>query len=92
MITGFFFYLWSTPHEVFATDFRDHIVHHLLVFHQERLFEPRFIHDSYACRKGKGALAARDLLMIFLRQINANGHRPAWDLKLDVASFFPSIN
>ncbi len=45
------------PREVFAADFRDWVVHHLLVSHQERVFEPIFIHDSFACRKGKGTLA-----------------------------------
>jgi RNA-directed DNA polymerase len=80
------------PREVFAADFRDRIVHHLLVHHQERVFEPRFIHDSYACRKGRGTLAASDRLMDFLRRATANGHRGAWALKLDVASFFPSIH
>ena len=79
------------PREVFAADFRDRVVHHLLVSHQERIFEPLFIHDSYACRTGKGTLAASDRLMTFLRQATANGRRPAWALKLDVASFFPSI-
>ena len=39
------------------------------------VFEPRFIHDSYACRKGKGVLAASDRLMEFLRRIT--GQRPA---------------
>ena len=80
------------PREVFAADFRDRVVHHLLVSHQERVFEPIFIHDSYACRKGKGTLAASDRLMTFLRRVTANGKRPAWALKLDVASFFPSIH
>jgi retron-type reverse transcriptase len=80
------------PREVFAADFRDRVVHHLLVSHQERVFEPIFIHDSYACRKRKGTLAASDRLMTFLRQATANGHRPAWALKLDVANFFPSIH
>jgi retron-type reverse transcriptase len=68
------------------------VVHHLLVSHQEQVFEPRFIHDSYACRKGKGTLAASDRLMTFLRRVTANGKRSAWALKLDVASFFPSIH
>jgi hypothetical protein len=66
------------PREVFAADFRDRIVHHLLVGWQERVFEPCFIHDSYACRRGKGTLAASDRLMTFLRQATANGRRPAW--------------
>jgi len=80
------------PREVFAADFRDRIVHHLLVAELEAVFEPRFIHDSYACRRGKGVLAASDRLMQFLRRITANGRRPAWAIKLDVASFFPSID
>ena len=78
--------------EVFAADFRDRVVHHLLVSHQESVFEPMFIHDSFACRKGKGTLAASDRLMTFLRRMTANGKRPGWALKLDVASFFPSIH
>lgn len=80
------------PREVFAADFRDRIVHPLLVSRLERVFEPTFIHDSYACRKGKGVLAASDRLMLFLRRITANGQRRAWALKLDIASFFPSID
>jgi len=80
------------PREVFAADFRDRIVHHLLLARIEPLFERRFIHDSYACRKGKGVLAASDRLMTFIRKASANGHRQTWALKLDVASFFPSIH
>ncbi len=79
------------PREVFAADFRDRVVHHLLVSWQEPLFEREFIHDSYACRKGKGTLAASDRLTAFLRQATANGRRPAGAMHLDVASFFPSI-
>jgi RNA-directed DNA polymerase len=77
---------------VFAADFRDRVVHHLLVENMERVFEPRFIHDSYACRTGKGTLAASDRLMQFLRRITCNGRRRAWALKLDVAGFFSSIH
>jgi len=52
-----------------------------LVAHQERIFEPLFIHDSYACRKGKGTLAASDRLMTLLRRVTANGRRGAFALK-----------
>lgn len=44
--------------EIFAADFRDRIVHHLLVEYLERIFEPIFIHDSFACRRDKGTHAA----------------------------------
>ena len=30
--------------------------------------------------------------MGFLRRVTANGHRAAWALTLDVASFFPSVH
>jgi hypothetical protein len=40
--------------EVFAADFADRVVHHILVRHLEKTWEKIFIHDSYACRKGKG--------------------------------------
>jgi RNA-directed DNA polymerase len=82
----------AKPREVFAADFRDRIVHHLLVTAQTEVYERRFIHDSYACRVGKGTLAASNRLMRFMGKVSANGHRHAWALKLDVADFFPSIN
>jgi RNA-directed DNA polymerase len=63
-------------------------VHHLPVSCQEQVCGPVFIHDSNACRKGKGTRAASDRLVQFLRRIPANGRRPAWALKLDVAGFF----
>jgi retron-type reverse transcriptase len=77
--------------EVFAADFRDRIVHHLLVRYLEKIWEPVFIYDSYACRKGKGTHAAVDRLQTFTRQATANGTRRAWFMQLDVRAFFPSI-
>ena len=41
--------------EIFAADFRDRVVHHLLVDTLERDWERIFIYDSYACRKNIGA-------------------------------------
>jgi RNA-directed DNA polymerase len=74
------------PREMFTADFRDRIVHHLLVGHQERVFEPRFIHDSYACRPGKGDTRGQRPADDVLRRETANGQRAAWALNLDVAS------
>ena len=39
--------------EIFATDFRDRVVHHILVGYLEKFWEPIFIYDSYACRREK---------------------------------------
>lgn len=78
--------------EIFAADFRDRVVHHLLVPRLEALFEPKFIHDSFACRLGKGTHAAMRRLRVFMNQATRGGRRPAWFLQLDVRSFFMSID
>lgn len=78
--------------EIFAADFRDRVVHHVLVDYLERIWEPIFIHDSYACRKGKGVHLAVQRLQAFLRQATANGARPAWYLQLDIHNYFMSID
>ena len=59
--------------EIFAADFRDRVLHHLLVPQLERVFEPKFIHDSYACRKGKGTHAAVARLRSFMNRITKGG-------------------
>jgi len=78
--------------EIFAADFRDRVVHHVLVDYLERIWEPIFIHDSYACRKGKGVHAGVQRLQIFLRQASTNGTRPVWYLQLDIHNYFMSID
>lgn len=78
--------------EVFAADFRDRVIHHFLVGYLEEIWEKVFIHDSYACRKGKGTKAAVDRLQSFSRQVTKNQSCHAWFLQLDIRSFFPSID
>ena len=78
--------------EVFAADFRDRVVHHVLVNYLERIWEPRFIHDSYACRRGKGVHAAVPRLQQFIRQVTVNGTRRAWYLQLDIRNYFMTID
>ena len=78
--------------EIFAADFRDRIVHHLLVRELEKIWEPLFIHDSYASRKGKGIHAAVERLTSFMHKATRSMKRPAWYLQLDIRSFFMSID
>lgn len=78
--------------EIFAADFRDRVVHHILVDYLERIWEPIFIHDSYACRKGKGVHAGVKRLQKFLRQASANGTCPVWYLQLDIRNYFMTID
>jgi RNA-directed DNA polymerase len=54
--------------EIFAASFRDRIVHHVIVSRLDPMWEPSFIQDSYACRKGKGTHAAASRLQSFFRK------------------------
>jgi len=78
--------------EIFAADFRDRIVHHILVHYLSKIWEPVFIHDTYACRMGRGTHAAVVHLRKFLRKITKNGNVRAYYLQLDIKDFFTSID
>jgi RNA-directed DNA polymerase len=80
------------PREIFAADFRDRIVHHVLVSNLEPVFEKKFIYDSWACRKGKGTHAAVKRLQGFMRKATLGGKRRAYYLQLDVSNFFMTID
>ena len=70
---------------VSAAPFRDRVVHHALCNVIEPLFEPSFIFDSYACRKGKGTHAAADRATRFARASK-------YVLQCDVSDYFKSID
>jgi hypothetical protein len=42
--------------EVFAANFRDRIVHHILIRKLNPFIESKLINNTFACRKGKGTL------------------------------------
>jgi hypothetical protein len=78
--------------EVWAAEFRDRIVHHLLYNHVGPRFERSFIADSCACIEGRGTLYAARRLESKVRSITQNWSRPAFYLKCDLANFFVSID
>ena len=80
------------PREVFAADFKDRIVHHLVVRFLEQHWEKVFIHDSYACRRNKGTLAAVERVAHNMKSITQNGKKRAYFMQLDVKNFFMSID
>lgn len=90
----FLAFLLETPkrREIFAAKFRDRVVHHVLVGHQQPVWERRFIHDSFACRTGKGTLAGVERVRSFGRRVTCNGSRRAWYLQLDIRGFFIALN
>jgi len=78
--------------EVWAGQFRDRIVHHLLHNHIAPRFYARFIADSCACIPGRGTLYAAERIEAKVRSITQNWTKPAFYLKLDLANFFVSID
>ena len=78
--------------EIHAPVFADRVVHHWLVPQLEALYEPIFIHDSYANRLGKGTHAAVSRLQRFMRQASCNGERRAYAMQLDIGNCFNSID
>lgn len=73
-----------------ALPLKDRIVQHALVAMINPIWESRFIHDSYACRPGKGAHAGADRAQMFLRQAQRE-HGCAYVLKADISKYFASI-
>lgn len=80
------------PREVWAADFRDRVVHHLLYNRIADRFHRSFIADTCACIPGRGTLYGATRLEHKIRSITQNWSRPVYYLKLDLASFFVSIN
>jgi len=80
------------PREVWAADFRDRVVHHLLYNRIAPRFLASFIDDSCACIPGRGTLYAVRRLESKIRSASENWTKPVWYLKCDLANFFVSID
>lgn len=80
------------PREVWAADFRDRVVHHLLYNRIANRFHRSFIADSCACIPGRGTLYGAIRLEHKIRSITQNWSKWAYYLKLDLANFFVSID
>lgn len=73
------------PRMITALSFRERIVHHAVIRVCDPCFERFLVDTTYACRKGKGRLAAIARAHRFARQF-------PWYLKMDVRAFFDSVN
>lgn len=80
------FYIYEPKRRrISAAPFRDRVLHHAVVRVLEPVFERRFIHDSYACRRRKGTHRAVDRAQGYLRRYN-------YCLKTDIVRFFPNVD
>jgi retron-type reverse transcriptase len=72
-----------------AAPFRDRVMHHALVAAIEPIFERGFIHDSYACRVGKGTHRAVARLRQFMRR---SDYAATYIFQGDISKYFDSID
>ncbi len=78
--------------EIFASSFRERIVHHLIVMKLNNIFENEFIYDTYSCRKGRGTHFGVNRVDKFVRSASKNYTEECFVLKLDIKGYFMSIN
>ena len=78
--------------EIFAADFRDRVVHHLVFNYLNPLCERLFIYDSYGCRTGKGVACGIRRADHFIRSCSQNYTKDCFVLKLDISGYFMSMN
>jgi len=82
-------FLTSSPklREIFASDFKDRVVHHILVKELESFYEKRFIDDVYNNRKNKGIHRAVKKAKKYM-----NATHKGYFLQLDIKGFFYNLD
>ncbi len=78
--------------EVFASQFRDRVIHHLIFNYINPIFDPLFINDSYSCRVGKGTSYGIKRADYFIKSCSQNYKKDAYIMKLDIEGYFMSID
>lgn len=71
---------------------RDRIVHHLVSWFLEQIYDKSFIIDSYSCRIKKGTHKAIKRLNKFSFPISKNNTKGFYALKCDIKRFFDNID
>lgn len=83
---------YPVKREIFAADFRDRVVHHLIGLKIYPLLEKEFITDSYSTQKGKGTLFGIQRIEEKIRTCSHNYTRYCWVMKIDIKGYFMSID
>ena len=78
--------------EVWAADFRDRVVHHVIYNAIRDRYERHFIRDNYACIPGRGTHDGLHRVSGFARSITESWSKTAYFMRADVANFFNSID
>jgi RNA-directed DNA polymerase len=77
--------------EIFAADFTDRIVHHLLYRCIYPVIDHKLINDTYSCRVGKGTSHGINRVNKFIRTCSNNYSKETYILKLDIQAYFMNM-
>lgn len=73
------------PRLIHAPCFRERVLHHALMAHVGPVLDRALVFDTYACRVGKGTLAA-------VQRASAHSRRWPWFVQIDMRAYFASID
>ncbi len=82
----------SKPRDIHKASVRDRILHHAIYRILYPYFDPRFIFDSYSCRRVKGTHRAINRFREYAGRVSHNHVRTVWVLKCDIRKFFANID
>lgn len=73
------------PRTIHAPVFRERVLHHAVMRHVGPVLDRTLVDDTFACRIGKGSIAA-------VQRAQQHSRRFPWYAKIDVSKYFPSID
>ena len=77
--------------EIFAADFCDRVVHHLLYRCIYDIIDRKLINDTYSCRVGKGTLYGINRAKGFILSCSNNYSKESYIMKLDAQAYFMNM-
>lgn len=80
------------PRDIHKATVRDRLLHHAIYRILYPYFDPKFIFDSFSCRRSKGTHRAINRFRYYVRKISQNHTRTVWILKCDIRKFFANID
>ncbi|NUQ57441.1 MAG: hypothetical protein HUT38_03085 [Candidatus Paceibacter sp.] len=80
------------PRDIHKATVRDRLLHHAIYRTLYPYFDPKFIFDSFSCRRSKGTHRAMNRFRTYARAVSKNNTRTAWVLKCDIRKFFANID
>jgi RNA-directed DNA polymerase len=73
------------PRLIHAPCFRDRVAHHAIMAHVGPVLDSALVFDTYACRPGKGTLAA-------VKRASEHARDYEWFAQIDIRAYFASID